>query len=483
MTYIFNRTETGVFGEQITAELTPEVQIDNKYQIDPANLSNLEIFEATGGSADNNGNLFRCQTGTSLGGYGVIRSRNDVIYRAGEGIEARFTARFTTGIANSLQFGGLFSLTETLAFGYDGASFSCLHSYGGAAEVQLITVTATGAGTCTVTLDGTASSGITVTNSTVQTNAREITDGLNADALANSWRFEQVNDKVFCISKSVGNKTGSMLISGGVTASIVEQTQGVAKTDAHTAQASWNLTTTPFTGFDPTELNVYRITLGYLGVANIIFSIYDPTTAEFIEVHQIEWANANSITHIGNPNLKVGWTSASLGSTGTNLTVEGGSAYVAIQGKRIIKTTAFAYDNSVGSIGGTETAVLTLRNRVVYGDRFNLSKIEPLQISVDNDHTKGTIIEVKINPTVAGTPNFQYEDEFNSVAIVDGAGTTITGGTLVESFIVGNGDSQTVNIENLGIVLLPEDELVITAQTVSGSGATVTAAIAWKEEK
>lgn len=477
-----NAANSGAFGESIVAELTPEVQIANKYQIDPANLNNLEIFEATGGSADNNGNLFRCQTGTSVGGYGVIRSKDGVVYRAGEGIEARFTAKFTTGIALSLQFGGMFSLTETVAFGYDGATFSCLHSYNGAAEVQLITVTVTGAGTCNVTLDDDLVA-VSVTSSDVQTNAREIADALKADGTVSAkWRVEQIDDKVYVIAKSVGDKTGTFSVSGGVTASIVEKTAGVAKTDGHIAQSAWNITTDPFTGFDPTKLNVYKITFGYLGVANITYSIYDPNTGNFVAVHRIKWSNANTGTHLGNPNLKIGWTAASLGASGTNLTVEGASAFAGIQGKRIVKKTAYSASASVGSVGTSLTPILTVKNRVVYGDRFNLSKIEPLQLSVDNDHTKGTIIEVYVNATLT-TENYQFEDEFNSVATYDSAASTISGGSLVQSFIVGNGNSATVDIEKLGIVLLPEDTLTLAAKTVSGTGATVTSAITWKEEK
>ena len=123
----------GAFGEQITAHKTPIIQISNRYQQDPAVVEDIEIFEATGGSADNNENKFRFQTGTSVGGYGVIRSNNTLNYKAGQGVEAQFTASFTTGVALSLQFGGMFSISDTLAFGYDGADFSCLHSYGGLA--------------------------------------------------------------------------------------------------------------------------------------------------------------------------------------------------------------------------------------------------------------------------------------------------------------------------------------------------------------
>lgn len=471
------------FGELITSHKTPIVQIANKYQIDPANLNDLEIFEATGGSADNNGNLFRCQTGTSVGGYGVVRSSETLNYRAGQGVEALFTASFTTGVALSLQFGGMFNISDTLAFGYDGADFSCLHSYGGVSEVQMITVTATGAGTCTVTLNGTASSGITVTSSDVQTNANEIKVGLQADALASAWRFEQVDDMVFCISKSVGNKAGTMSISGGVTANIAEQTAGVAQTDAHIAQASWNVTTAPFVGFVPTQLNVYKIQFGYLGVANINYSIYNPLTGKFILVHQIEWANANNTTHVSTPNFKIGWTSASLGASGTNLTVLGASGAIFLEGDEVLKNNTFADSNSVSGVGITNTAIITIRNRIVYGNRFNLGKAFPISVSVDNDHTKGLIVDLYRDSTIGGTQNYQYENEFNSIVIGDKSGTTLTGGDLIESFTVEKGSDTIIDLTSLKTELLPDQTFTIAARTISGTGAIVTASITWKEEK
>lgn len=483
MAYIQNeKNQKGAFGDLLTSHKMPIVQIANKYQIDPAELDIVEIFEATGGSADNSGNLFRCQTGASVGGYGVIRSVETLNYRAGQGVESMFTASFTTGIALSLQFGGMFNISDTLAFGYDGTDFSALHSYGGVAEVQTIDISATGAGTCTVTLDGTASAGITVTNTDVETNAREIADGLKADALASSWRFEQTADKVFCIAKGVGNKTGTMSISGGVTASITEATAGVAKTDNHTAQASFNIQA-PFDGFDPTKLNVYKIQFGYLGVANITYSIYNPNTGKFEDVHQVEWANVNNITHVSNPNFKVGWTSASLGASGTNLTVLGASGSIFLEGDEVVKNNTFADENIVSGVGTTLTNLMTIKNRVVYGDRFNLGKIFPLIVSIDNDHNKGCIVEVIRSGTVAGTVNYQFEDQFNSLALVDKSGTTVTGGTLIDAFTVAaNGDSQ-LDLTLLRTELLPEETFVIAAKTISGTSTAMTVTLAWKEEK
>ena len=473
----------GAFGDLITSHKSPIVQISNRYQIDPANLDYMEIFEATGGSADNDTNMFRCQTGTSVGGYGVVRSTETINYRPGQGVECQITASFTAGVPLSLQFAGMFSLTETLAFGYDGANFSCLHSYNGAAEVQLITVTATGAGTCNVTLDNDVV-GITVTNSDVQTNAEELRAGLAGDpTIGAKWRFEQIDDKVYCISKSVGDKTGTFSISGGVTASIVEKTAGVAKTDNHTAQSSWNLDIEPFSGFDPTKLNSYKIQFGYLGVANITYSIYNPNNGEFIAVHQIEWANSNTTPHLGSPNLKAGWTSASLGSSGTNLTVKGASASIMLEGDEVIKNNTFADESTVASVGTTLTNLITIKNRIVFGDRFNLGKAFPLLISVNNDHNKGAIVEIIRNATVGGTPNYQYQDEYNSIVIADKAGTTVSGGTLIDAFTVGAALSEDIDLSNLFTELLPEDTFTIAAKTVSGTSTSMTATIAWKEEK
>lgn len=486
MTYIppQNNQKTA-FGELITAEITPIVQIANQYALDPTLRNELETFSATGGVTDSVDNLFRCQTGTSVGGYGVIRSKNAVTYRPGLGINSRITAAFTTGVASSLQFAGLFSLTDTLAFGYDGADFGIIHQYDGQAEVQEIEVTgaAGGAESATVTLDGDAVS-CSLTASTVQQNAFEIERDCKADAtLSAKWRFEQEDDKVICIAKSTGDKTGTMSFSSSTaTATVTEKNAGADKSQANVAQASWNITTTPFTGFDPTKLNIYRVQVGYLGALGAIYSIFDPNTGEFVDVHRMEWANANTTPFVGSPDMKVGWTAASLGST-TDLTVTGASMLVAVEGKEVVKNTAFAADNSTLSVGTTGTNIITLKNRIVYGDRFNLGKLQPQQISVENDHNKAAVVEVYLNTTLGGSTNYQVVDDVNSIAIIDTAGTTVTGGTLVESFTVAPGGAIEINLSGLNIEVLPEETLTISARTVSGTSTEITGTVTWLEEK
>ncbi len=473
----------GSFGEQITSHKTPVVQLDNKHQLDPANHQDVEIFEATGGSADNNKNLFRCQSGTSLGGYGVIRSLSTLNYHAGQGIEAQYTASFTTGVPLSLQFGGMFNLTNTLAFGYDGANFGIIHEYAGEAEVQLITVTATGAGTTTVTLGGDAV-GITTTAGTVQTVAEEIRAGLEADGTVSAkWRFEQVNDRCYAISKSVGDKTGTFSVTGASTCTIVEKTAGLTKSSSNVVQANWNVSSSPFDGFDPTKINIYKIQFGYLGVANINFSIYNPSTGEWVLVHRQKWANDYNTTHISDPNFKIGWTAASLGATGTNLTVEGASASLMLEGDELLENDTHAHEAVKTSIGTTLTNLLTIKPRVIFNDRYNLGKIKPLRLSVDNDHTKGIIVELYKSATVSGTLNYQYDGEFTTVAVVDEAGTTVSGGTFVDGFTVGSNLSEDVDLKEIVPRLLPGETLTVAVKTTSGTASNTTGIFTWKDDK
>jgi hypothetical protein len=182
--------------------------------------------------------------------------------------------------------------------------------------------------------------------------------------------------------------------------------------------------------------------------------------------------------------LKVGWTSASLGSSGTNLTVKGASAVIFLEGDEVIKNNTFADVDTVTSVGSANFVnLITIKNRIVYGNHFNLGKVFPLTVSIDNEHNKGIIVEIFRNPTVAGTINYQYEDEYNSLIVVDKAGTTVTGGTLIEAFVVAANDSETIDLTVLKTEILPDDIFVVSAKTVSGTATNTTVGITWKEEK
>lgn len=474
------------FGEHVTNPVLPEVSLSCVYGlIDPRH----ETYSATGGSATVNGNLYQCTTGTSVGGYGVIRSKKSIIYHPGEAIRARFTAKFdSNALALSLQFAGLFNLTDTVAFGYDGTTYGVILENHGAAECRTIEVTgaAGGSESATITLDGDAGTA-NLTATTTAGNAFEIARDLTADGtLGAKWNFFQNGDKVVAISKSVGAKSGSYSFSSSTaTATITQNNAGVTKNKTTVAQSSWNTNRLDDGEFilDPTELNIYQIDFGYLGAANITFSVYNPKSGAFQAVHKMENPDKTK-TIVSNPNLKIGWTSASLGSSGTNLTVEGASANIAkCAQEHSLQGDPLSLQSSKSAISTTATNVLTIRNRGHYGSIYNQGNLTPNSIVVNNDHNKGLVVSVVKNATLSGVTNYTYKNESDSICEYDTAGTTVTGGETVAAGIIAASDSSEIDLKKYSLNLLPRETLTISCRTISGTATSTDATFSWSEDK
>jgi len=216
---ILSETDTQIsgpvsaFGELIVVQPSPVLQFSNQYQLDPTNRSDLETFSATGGSADNSGNLFRCQTGTSAGGYGVIRSKRAVRYRPGQGALGRFTAQFSGIATGYTQRAGFFSQEQALQVGFNtNGKFGILRENGGKAHIHRFEVTTPSGGTedITVTLAGVAST-VTIGSGTVTQNAT----GIGTHTFA-GWITDYKNGYIDFLSTSVGPKTGTFsIVSNG----------------------------------------------------------------------------------------------------------------------------------------------------------------------------------------------------------------------------------------------------------------------------
>ena len=121
-------TSVSIFGDLITAENTPLIQMDFVYGIN--SQTGLTTIVGTG-VADTNASRLRLQTGTGATGSAVFTSRKSAKYRAGQGMTARFTKVFTTGVANSQQLAGFGTSSNGYFFGFNGNSFGILHRNNG----------------------------------------------------------------------------------------------------------------------------------------------------------------------------------------------------------------------------------------------------------------------------------------------------------------------------------------------------------------
>lgn len=116
------------FGDLITSENTPLVQLDFVYGI---NTQTGTTTIVTTGVVDTSNSRLRIQTGTGAAGSGVFNSKKSARYRPGQGVTARFTAAFNAGVASSVQTMGAGTSANGYFFGYNGVDFGILHRNNG----------------------------------------------------------------------------------------------------------------------------------------------------------------------------------------------------------------------------------------------------------------------------------------------------------------------------------------------------------------
>lgn len=472
------------FGELAAAEVTPQVQIGFPYNL------NEQIIETrdNGGSSTVSGGLASMSTGAGANQSATILSKTPVKYNHGQGGLFRGTAIFTTGVANSTQQIGIGDSFDGYFFGYEGATFGIKRLDSGKPEVRTLTVT-TGSSTAeniTITLDDDALATVAVTNTgDVTLTANEIA-AADYSTTGSGWFTEAVGDTVIFVSWNDGAKSGAYTLSSASTAvgTFAQDLAGVTTTSTAVAQTAWNVDTMDGSGpsgitLDPTKGNVYQIRYQWLGFGMMTFGIQDSDVGAFQTVHQIKYANSNTIPSVQNPTLPICVQAKNTSNT-SDMVIKTASLAGFTEGRDEelgVMTGASAQNTGVTS---TEIPILSVRSKVVFQSVLNRSKIKILTGTVSTDATKTISIRVLINPTLTGSSWADLSTN-TSVVQIDTTATACAGGTEVFVFNMGKTDTQIVDVSGLGMYLLPGSHMTITAAAVSGTGHDVTIATNWRE--
>lgn len=120
----------GAFGGQRVVEEIPQISLNFHYGLNTA-LTNATT--ANGGTVTSvaGTSLAVLQTSANVAGSAKLESRNAMRYLPGQGCIARFTAIFTTGVANSQQEIGIGDDSDGFFFGYQGGVFGVFRRRGG----------------------------------------------------------------------------------------------------------------------------------------------------------------------------------------------------------------------------------------------------------------------------------------------------------------------------------------------------------------
>ena len=163
----------------------------------------------------------------------------------------------------------------------------------------------------------------------------------------------------------------------------------------------------------------------------IEFAIEDSNTGRFVPVHQVKYANTNTAPSLLNPSFPILWSVENT-TNNTNITVKGASCVGEVEGKIEYLGPTNAIGGRKSGITTTFTNILTIRNKSTYQTITNRTPVNLLKYSLSVDGNKPAEYQLIKNTTLGGTPSYTDISTNTSVIDYDTAGTTITGGQVID---------------------------------------------------
>jgi hypothetical protein len=401
-----------------------------------------------------------------------VTSDQQVSYKAGQGLMSEVSAIFNEGVADSTQVAGMISSESQIGFGYLGVEFGIIFATDGKLEIQELTIT-TGAGAAenaTVTIDGTPYT-VPLTNTSINQNAFEISESLTSQVAG--YNFTSNLAVVNCLALLPELGGGAFTFSSGTAvAAFVEIANGELPAEIFVKKSDWNVN--PNIDINPQLGNVYKTQFQYLGFGNTFYSIENPDTGEYELVHIYKYANTSVKPSVPNPIFRVGWGARNVGNT-TNVTVQGGSAALFIEGKYVIHGKSNGACKIQTIPNGSIRNILAVRNRLTFNSLPNRAGIFLKDLSIATESTKITTFYVYKTPVTSGSFTWTYENQSKKLSEIATDNTIITGGNVVACYQT-KGDLL-VDLERVINELRPMEYISIAAFIPSGVASDVSASV------
>jgi len=476
------------FNELANAELTPNIQLQFPYII---NQDLLHIHQNNLGTASNANGKLTVSSGAATSSYAEVQSRAVSKYRTGQGALYRGAGFFSTGVTGNEQLIGIGTVEDGFFFGYNGASFGILHRRGGAKEIRTLTVTtkSSTAENITITLNSVADATVAVTNGTNATTTAGEIAAHDYSNVGDGWDAYQAGASVIFVARKVGSKAGTYSLSGATTAigTFAQSRAGAAATNNWIPQATWNVDTFDGNGpsgvtLIPTYGNVYQIQYQWLGYGMIKFFIENGNTGNMVNVHNIKYANTATVPSVLNPSLPV-YVGSINTTNNTNISVNVSSIMAGTQGKKVQLGTSHGASNIKTPGTATETPILSIRNKIVFGGVINRTAVKLSFMSCSVSHNKPCSINFWGNTRITGAT---WTDVHTNSSCMEKSttGTAISGGDLLFSLSLGQTGNQTVTLppEGLAGTMYPGDNIVATLVPESGTTAIGSVSFNWTED-
>ena len=488
MTYgPFKQPSTTSFGEALTASLTPIVYLEFPYNINP---SIVTTRVNNGGSVTQVDQKAQLSTGSGANATAQMFSVVAVKYYPGEGALVRFSALFDTPAANSLQEIGIGSSSDGYYFNYRDTTFAICRRRGGVEEVRRLTITtaSTTDENVTITLDGDTKTDVAVTNTGDTTLTANEIGAADYSDVGTGWAVHVMGATVFFTSFDAAGHSGAYSLSASTAVATPSQgLAGAAAADVIIAQADWNRDTMGAGSLNPsgvtliqTNLNVYQIRYQWLGAGSIFFYIFNPSGGEPILVHEIEYANANTIPSVDNPTLPLCARVQNTSNT-SDIIMATASMGGFVEGR--VKEFGVSHSIEVDTTGVTtvQTPLLTIHSHDVFQGKINRVRVRIKLISASVDGGKPSILRVTKNATLTGASFSPHEPGAGTSTIhEDTSATAMTGGNDIFTAGLSKVDSVALNSQDLEVFLEPIEFLTISLQATATTVDAVLS-LSWEE--
>lgn len=353
--------------------------------------------------------------------------------------------------------------------------------------------------TATITLNGVAYT-VTLNSGTVDQATVQITNRVGGYG---GWLFQQTDGAMLWLAPTLGpmNGTFSFTSTGNAAATFVTKQAGVAQTDYWTYQEDWNVdkmdgsnkidTNPSGMTLDPTKLNVYQISMRWLGVGTISYAMEDQESGTIVYVHREHYTNQHLTPHIANPSFKITYAAYNITNT-ANLKVIGASMMAAIEGTVWQNELTRSHSSSKSGLAQNTTHhLMTIKNSVVTNGLaganngnyvLNVKEAIVKSLSVSVQSTDPSSVYLFFDPS-----SFSSNHSYLNIPYCNEVYSTATGtlnydvDTPVYIGLVGINSTINVDLSAYRITVPPGSQLSIAVRSTN-SISQCTCALVWSED-
>lgn len=228
--------------------------------------------------------------------------------------------------------------------------------------------------------------------------------------------------------------------------------------------------------FDYSKGNIWKISYGYLGFANITLEVLC-TCGNWLRVHTIDYPNTSPETHIANTYLPLRARALNDGNT-SDVSVKIGSVSAGIVDGGNSKVTDRRFGASVpAKATSTDTIVVAFRNKSTFNSITNRIPALLERVALSTDGAQNVTIELWKGATLTGAETWTDADVNSTLEYSTDAVLSVAGTEFLIAFELSKSQDYVEKVGDFNFLLFPNE----TAIFLANGNNTVKQSINWTE--